>query len=273
MRRLLYPALLMIGVVVILPLAWMLSSSFKNISEIFSYPPELVPPVFRLDNYSYLWRGTSSANFPGWFWNSTLVAMCRLVSSLFFCSLAGFGFAKYSFRGRGFLFAVLLASMTIPFHVVLIPVYALMIHLGWTDTYQALIVPFVASAFGVFLMRQYMVGISGEFIDAARIDGASDFRIYWQIFLPLSKPALAALAIVTFRSSWGSYLWPMIILSSPEKFTIPMGILGLVGNVSEEQMWGAVMAASTLSVLPILALFILMQRQFVSGLTLGGVRK
>ncbi len=272
MRRLLHLALLVAGILVILPLLWMLSSSFKNISEIFSYPPRLIPPVFRLDNYSYLWRGTSSANFPRWFWNSTFIAICRLVLSLFFCSLAGFGFAKYDFRGRGFLFVVLLASMMIPFHVVLIPVYALMIHLGWTDTYYALVVPFVASAFGVFLMRQYMVGIPDEFMDAARIDGASDFGIYWRIFLPLSKPALAALAVVTFRSSWGSYLWPMIVLTSPKRFTIPMGILGLVGNVSEQQMWGATMAASTLAVLPVLAMFILMQKQFVSGLTLGGVK-
>ncbi len=272
MNRLMYLALIIIGVLMVLPLLWMLSASFKTTAEIFSYPPRLVPPVFRIDNYTNLFAGTSVSNFGRWFSNSVLVVIGRLIPSLFFCSLAGFGFAKYDFRGRGLLFSILLASMMIPFYTILIPVYALIVHLGWTDTYQALTIPFMASAFGVFLMRQYIVTIPDELLDAARIDGASEFGIYWRIVLPLCKPALAALAVIGFMGSWNSYFWPMLVLTDPNKFTIPMGVVGLTGSVGEEQKFGAVMAASSLAVLPILILFIAMQKQFISGITLGSIK-
>lgn len=274
MKRWMYIPMLAIGVLMVLPLLWMFSSSFKNTGEIFSYPPRLIPPVIRMDNYEKLWAGTSTSNFPQWFVNSVFVSACTIIPSLFFCSLAGFGFAKYEFRGRKLLFTILLASMMLPFYTVLVPVYTLMIHLGWTDTYYALIVPFVASAFGVFLMKQYMAGIPNELLDAARIDGASEFEIYWRIILPLSKPALAALTIMGFRGSWNSYLWPMLVLSDPQKFTVPMGVVSLASSPNEgEQLWGAIMASSALAVLPVLFLFILMQKQFISGMTVGSIKR
>lgn len=270
-RAFVYPALITIGILMILPLAWMFSSSFKTTAEIFEYPPRLVPRVLRLVNYAELFLTTG---YPRWFLNSTIITVCSLALSLFFCSLAGFAFAKYDFRLRGLLFAILLASMTIPFHVILIPLYVLMARLGWANTYNALIVPYAITAFGVFLMRQYMVSLPDELLDAARVDGASEFRIYWQIILPLARPALAVMAIVGTLGSWNAFLWPMIILSTPEKFTLPIGLSVLLGeHLFDEGQWGRVMAGSFLSVLPILVMFALMQKQFISGLTLGSVRK
>lgn len=162
----------------------------------------------------------------------------------------------------------------LPFQVQIIPLFVLMTKINWTNTYLALIIPFAADAFGTFLMRQYMVGaIPDELMDAARLDGASDFRIYATIALPLSRPALATLAVVTFMSSWNAFVWPLIVLHSAEKYTLPLGLANLVGTSGQgEQLWGFVMAGAVLATLPLLVAYVLGQRQFISGLTAGAVR-
>jgi ABC-type glycerol-3-phosphate transport system permease component len=211
-------------------------------------------------------------HFIRWYLNSAMITVSYMVLSLFFSSMGGFGFAKYDFRFRGPLFAILLGSMMIPFYVILIPLFVMMVRIQWVDTYQALVIPFSAGAFGIFLMRQYMVTLPTELMDAARIDGASEFRIFLQIFLPLSRPALATLAILNFMGSWNSFLWPLIILRSPEKFTLPLGMANLLGTWMGERLWGPVMAGAFLTALPILILFVLMQKQLIAGMTLGAIR-
>jgi len=268
-KVLVYLLLTCAGLLSIFPFLWMFSSSFKTTGEVFIYPPQLIPPVLRLSNYVELIGPLGLAR---WFLNSTYVSGVSVALVLFFSSLAGFAFAKYDFRFRRQLFAILLGSMMIPFHIVLIPLFVLMINIHWVNTYQALIIPWCAGAFGIFMMRQYMVTLPDELLDAARMDGAGDFRIYWQIILPLARPALATLAIMSFMSSWNSFLWPLIVLSDTQKFTLPLGINVLSYTFYGESAWGQVMAASFISVIPVVILFIAVQKNYIAGLTIGSVK-
>jgi ABC-type glycerol-3-phosphate transport system permease component len=271
---LLYLFLITWAVFSILPLLWCFSSSFKEMTEIFRYPPQFLPPRFDLSNYADL----IARPFVQWFLNSTAVAVVSVVLICFFCSLAGFAFAKYNFPGRNLLFSIVIGSTMIPFLLIMTPLYAEMITLKWGNTYLALIVPWLAPAFGIFLMRQYMTTVPSELLDSARIDGCTEFRIFAQIALPLAKPGLAALAIFQFLNSWNSYLWPLIILRDIERYTLPLGVATLRSEASNfgggviPTDWGVVMAGAFLSAFPLVVGFLFMQRQFISGITLGAVK-
>jgi ABC-type glycerol-3-phosphate transport system permease component len=205
-----------------------------------------------------------------YFYNSAVVALCHVTGELFFCSLAGFSFAKYSYPGRDLLFTLVLSTMMIPFFVVVIPVYIVVHSFGWLNTYWGLVVPGLASAFGIFLMRQWMLGIPTEMLDAARIDGSSELGTYWRIVLPLSGPALATLAILSFMGSWDSYVWPLLVVSKKALMTVP---LGLTMFQSEWQVfWNELMAASLIFMLPTFVVFLVFQRQFVQGVTMTGLK-
>ena len=206
-----------------------------------------------------------------YFINSVYIATASTLLTLFFCSLGGYAFAKYQFRGKTILFGILLASMMIPFQVLLVPLFGLMSDIGWLNSYNAIIIPFSVGAFGVFLMRQFIVTIPSELLDAARIDGCSEFGIYYRIVLPVIKPALGALTIYTFLSSWNGYLWPLIVLRDEGKYTLPIGLANLVGIYRQD--YGMLMAGTLLSLLPIIILFLAMQREFVQGITFGGVKE
>ncbi len=219
-------------------------------------------------NYRNLWNAVP---YNRYFINSVFIATASTLLTLFFCSLAGYGFAKYQFRGKTVLFSILLASMMVPFQVLLVPLFGLMYDIGWLNSYKAIIIPFAVGAFGVFLMRQFIVTIPSELLDAARIDGCSEFGIYYRIVLPIIKPALGALTIYSFLSSWNGYLWPLIILRDEAKYTLPIGLANLVGIYRQE--YGMLMAGTLLSLLPIVILFLAMQREFVQGITLGSVKE
>lgn len=219
-------------------------------------------------NYSKLWKAVP---FNRYFINSVFIATASTLLALFFCSLGGFAFAKYQFRGKTILFGILLASMMVPFQVLLVPLFGLMYDIGWLNSYNAIIFPFSVGAFGVFLMRQFIVTIPSELLDAARIDGCSEFGIYYRIVLPIIKPALGALTIYTFLSSWNGYLWPLIVLRDETKYTLPIGLANLIGIYRQD--YGMLMAGTLLSLLPIVILFLAMQREFVQGITLGSVKE
>ena len=219
-------------------------------------------------NYRNLWK---SVPYNQYFINSVFIATASTLLTLFFCSLAGYAFAKYQFRGKTILFGILLASMMIPFQVLLVPLFGLMYDIGWLNSYKAIIIPFSVGAFGVFLMRQFIVTIPSELLDAARIDGCSEFGIYYRIVLPIIKPALGALTIYSFLSSWNGYLWPLIVLRDEAKYTLPIGLANLIGIYRQD--YGMLMAGTLLSLLPIVVLFLAMQREFVQGITLGGVKE
>jgi multiple sugar transport system permease protein len=266
----LYLFLAALAVFAILPFLWSFSASFKNLTEIFHYPPQFFPTTLNLKNYINLFIGH---NFLGWFINSAALSVTNTVLSVFFCSLAGFAFAKYNFRFKNSLFILMLGSVMIPFQLIMTPLYAEMNALHWLNSYTALIIPWIAPAFGIFLMRQYMITIPSELIDSARIDGCPEFRIFWQIVLPLARPALGTLAIYEFMHSWNSFLWPLIVLRDSQFFTLPLGLATLLGLVGRRAVdYGMIMAGAFLSALPIILIFLFMQKQFISGLTLGSVK-
>lgn len=251
------------------PFIWMLMSSLKTQYEIYNFPPTLLPESVQWMNYVVVFRDQPFARFIG---NSMFVSLCVTFGVIMTSSLAGYSFARLRFPGRDRIFLLYLGTMMIPGAVLLIPSYALMIELGWRDSYYALIVPGLVSAWGTFLMRQFMLNIPKELEDAAYIDGASRLRIYWTVIMPVSKPVIATLAIFTFMGVWNELLWPVIILRTPEMFTLPMGLAKFQSRFPNQTPWHLVMAASTISVLPILILFIAGQKYYVQGIVTTGLK-
>lgn len=279
------------AILFVAPFGWLVSASFQPLSAIFDLPPHWIPQHPTLDNYAtFIGRGRANATGAGtqgawrWFANSAFVATATTVLNLFFDSLAAYVFAKRKFPGRDFIFILFLATMMVPGQVTLIPNYLVLKHIplfgdndilgygghGWLDSYYGLIVPGAVSAFGIFLLRQYMQSIPDELLDAARIDGASEFRIYWQVVLPLTGPALAAVGIFTFIYSWEDFLWPLIILSSNDKFTAPLGLALFV--VKNKTQWDVLFAGSVLATLPMVAVFTIFQRRFIQGISMSGLK-
>jgi ABC-type glycerol-3-phosphate transport system permease component len=255
-------------VVSALPLVWVFISSLKTVSDIFVSPPQLVPSPATLDNYTELF---DRVPFVRWFLNSVVTSAIATVLAVFFSALAGYAFAKFDFRGRRFLFDVMFSSLMIPFAVILVPLFILVTRMGWADSYAALVVPWVAPAFGIFLMRQFIVqGVPDELLDAARMDGASEIGIFLRIVLPIIRPALGALAVWNFLNSYNSFLWPLTTISSESLLTLPLGLAAMNGNYSRE--YGLVLAAALLAAVPTVLLFLALRRQLISGLTVGAVK-
>jgi multiple sugar transport system permease protein len=254
------------SVVMLVPFAWMLSTSLKEPGDVFLYPPQWIPDPVQWENYR---ETVTVMPFGRFYLNSIIQAVAVTALQLLTASLAAFAFARLRFRGRDALFLLYLATMMIPFPVTMIPNFIIMRYLNWIDTFRALILPPAFSAFSTFLLRQYFMSIPLEMDDAARVDGASSFRIWWQIILPLSGPALATLAIFTFLGQWNSFLWPLIVTNSEEMRTLPVGLAAFQGQYSVQ--WHLLMAGSVIAVLPVLVIYIAGQKWFVRGITLTGM--
>jgi multiple sugar transport system permease protein len=266
-KRLGLHALLLAGsVVMLLPFAWMLSTSLKEPGDVFVYPPQWLPQPVVWQNYL---ETISIMPFGRFYLNSTIQAVSVTVLQLLTASLAAFAFARLRFPGRDLLFLLYLATMMIPFPVTMIPNFIIVHFLHWIDTFQALILPPAFSAFSTFLLRQYFMSIPFELDDAARVDGASSFRIWWQIIMPLSGPALATLAIFTFLGQWNNFLWPLVGTNSEEMWTLPVGLASFQGQYSIQ--WHLLMAGSVIAILPILVIYLIGQKWFVRGITLTGM--
>lgn len=254
------------SVVMLVPFAWMLSTSLKQPGDVFIYPPQWIPQPVQWENYR---ETVSVMPFGRFYLNSIIQAVSVTVLQLLTASLAAFAFARLRFRGRDVLFLLYLATMMIPFPVTMIPNFVIMRYFNWIDTFRALILPPSFSAFSTFLLRQYFMSIPLEMDDAARVDGASSFRIWWQIILPLSGPALATLAIFTFLGQWNSFLWPLIVTNSEKMRTLPVGLATFQSQYSVQ--WHLLMAGSVIAVLPVLVIYIAGQKWFVRGITLTGM--
>jgi len=277
-----YAILTVGGLLFVAPFVYMVSSSFQPISEIFSYPPKWIPTNPTLENYTGFF--SSGHQIGRWVINSTITTGAITVAQLFFSSLMAYTFAKRKFPGRDFLFFLLLATMMFPAQVTVIPNYIILKVIplfggndlagvgghGWLDSYWGIIVPNLVSAFGIFLLRQYMKSIPDELLDAARIDGAGHFRIYWKVVLPLCRPALAALAIFTFQFWWAAFFWPLIVVSSPQLYTLPLGLA--LFQEQNRTVWNLIMAGSVVASLPLIVVFLLFQRQFVRGISVSGLK-
>ncbi len=265
---LMYGLLIAVSAFMILPFIWMVSTSLKPADEIFAIPPIIISPNSSLNAYVYL---QEQYNILGIVWNTFVVAFSATMLRLFFCALGGYGFAKFKFPGQGALFAFLLGTMVIPSVVTLVPVYIIMRDLKWIDTFWPLIIPGAANAFGIFFMRQYIMSVSNELMDAARIDGAGEFTIFWRIILPIIAPGLTSLGLIFFMGSWNDFLGPLIYLKSPEHFTLPLIIRSLVGPVGRT-VYDVQMATSVISLIPLLIIFLIFQRRFVEGITAGAIK-
>ncbi len=260
--------LLGVGFFFLLPLVWMISTSLKADRQIFVYPPEWIPNPVIWENYPAVF---DYAPFLIYFRNTFIIVISTLFGTLLSCSLVAYGFARLRGPGRDLLFILMLSTMMIPFMVWMIPLYIIFSRIGWVDTFFPLIVPsFFANPFYVFLLRQFFMTVPYELEDAARIDGCGFFGTYWRIILPLTKPALAAVAIFTFMGSWNDFLGPLIYLQSPDKFTLALGLR--VFQTVHGAKWGLLMAAATMVVVPVIILFFFAQKQFIQGVTLTGLK-
>jgi multiple sugar transport system permease protein len=279
-RMVRYITLIVLAIIFVAPFAYMVTSSFQPLDRMFRYPPQWFPTEPTLENYTGFFE--SGRPIGRWVFNSLFVVVSICTAQLFLNSLVAYTFAKRTFPGRDFLFFLGLSVMMLPTEVMLIPIYLILKSMpffggndmygvgghGWLDSYWGLIIPNISSAFGIFLLRQYMKSIPDQLIDAARVDGAGHFRIYWKIILPLSRPALAAMTIFTFQLYWGDLYGPLIIISSPELYTLPLGLALFV--VQNRTVWNLVMAGSVLATIPMIIIFFIMQRQFVRGIALQG---
>jgi len=282
------------AIVCVAPFAWLVSASFQPVGDIFSYPPQWIPENPTIEGYKLffgiaelenLGRAARSAQgVERWFINSAIVTGAITVLQLFFNSLAAYVFAKRRFPGRDAIFLLFLATMMVPPTVTLVPNYIILKHIplfggndiwglgghGMLDSYYGLILPGAVSAFGIFLLRQYMQSIPDELLDAARIDGASEFKIFWRIVLPLCRPALAAMAIFTFTYAWEDFFMPLVIISDPSLYTAPLGLALFV--TKNRTSWDMLMAGSVIATLPMLVAFLVFQRNFIRGISLSGLK-
>lgn len=265
----LYFLLFAVGVLVAMPFIYMISSSFKLKGEIFSFPLRLIPEYPTLLNYIRLVKG-DEIPFLRQFTNSLFVATTVTFFNLFVSSLVGWGFAKFEFAGKKILFIFVIATLMFPAQVALVPLFMLMRNFGWLDTYWAIIVPGAISAFGVFFMRQTMIGIPNDLLDAGRIDGSSEFGLYLRIGLPLAGAGLSILAVLSFLGAWNDFLWPLIVLRSMEKYTFPIGLASLYGLYKVE--YGMILAGAAIGTLPIMIMFILGRNSFIEGISAGALK-
>jgi multiple sugar transport system permease protein len=251
----------------VMPFLWMVLTSFKELGEIMRFPPTWWPEEFTFRNYI---DAFSAAPFGRFYANSLFVASAVTLGQVVTCSLAAYAFARMSFRGRDVLFYLFLGTMMVPMHVTMIPGFMIMHWFGWIDTYPALIVPGLASAFGTFLLRQFFMTIPRELEEAAFIDGCSRFGVLWRIIMPLSRPALATLAIFTFMAVFNDFIWALIVLNTEEMYTVQLGLAIFRDRYSTE--WGYLMAGSVVATLPILVVFFFAQKHFIQGITLSGLK-
>lgn len=266
---LLYVFLIIVSLYMILPFFWMLTTSLKPENEIFSSPPILISKNMSLAAYKTI---IVDGNILRVLLNTFVIASCATIARLFFCSLGGFGFAKYKFIGKGPLFSILVATLVIPFSVTLVPLFVIMVKLKWTDTFLPLIIPGAASAFGIFFMRQYISTINNELLDAARIDGAGEFTIFLRIILPIVAPGMTSLGLIFFMGAWNDFLWPLVILKKPDLFTLPIAINQMIQSMIGRPVYNQQMAAAVISIIPLLIIFLVFQRRFVEGITAGAIK-
>jgi multiple sugar transport system permease protein len=250
------------------PFVWMFLGSFRTTKELQEVPPSWLPESPTLDNYRRLF---DVLDFPTFFFNSAVVATAITLGNLVFCSMLGYALAKLRFPGKRGIFALVLGTLMVPGVVTFVPLFVLVSNLGMANSFPGLIFPFLAGPFGVFLMRQFILGLPDELIHAARVDGASEFRIFASIIMPLCKPVLATLGILTFLTSWNQFLWPLVVAQSEDKYTLPVALA--IYSIGERRIeYGLLMAGSVIVVVPVLLVFLALQRHFVRGIAMTGIK-
>jgi len=253
------------GLIMVTPLAFMFSTSLKTAGQV--YDLKLIPSAPTLANYIAI---LADGRFMRWFFNSMFVAVAVTLSNVFFDSLVGYTLAKFEFRGRYFIFLAILSTLMIPTEMLVIPWYLMSSKLGWLDSYWGIMFPGMMTAFGTFLMKQFFEGVPNDFLEAARVDGLNEFQIFWKVAMPLVTPALSALAIFTFLGNWTAFFWPLIVTTSRELYTLPVGLSSFA--VEQSIQWEMIMTGAAIATLPTLIVFIILQRYIVRGVMLAGLK-
>lgn len=267
LKTILYAVLILTAAITLAPLLWMLSASFMSRGEASSFPPPFIPQHFTLEHYFDLF---TRGNLARYLFNSAFLSVAVTFISLIINSMAGYAFAKYRFKGKDSIFKLLVASMVIPAQVTMLPLFLMLNKMGFINTYMGVIIPGMAGIFGIFLIRQFAISIPDSLIEAARIDGASDFRIYWSLILPLCKPILITLGIFTFMGTWNDFLWPLIVMTDDSMYTLPVALANL--SLEHVQDTELMMAGSVMTILPVLLLFIAVQKYYISGIMAGSLK-
>jgi ABC-type glycerol-3-phosphate transport system permease component len=265
---LVYGVLIVFSLVIFMPFAWGVLSSFKTKDELSAIPATILPKTFAWENYRHV---ISTGFFLRDNLNSFIITSVSTVLTILICSLAGYGLTKFKFKGQNIIFIVFLGTMMIPIQTTMIPVFILTSRLGMLNTYRGIILPMLANAYGIFLMRQFMLTIPDALIEASRIDGCREFRIFYKIAVPLAKPAIGTLSILTFLEGWNSFLWPLILLSKSEMSTVQVGLRRFQGEYSSQGNY--VMAAAVLAIIPVAVVFILFQRYIIEGISTSGLKE
>jgi multiple sugar transport system permease protein len=261
--------LLALGLILVAgPFLWMVLGSLKSQAELVQEPPTWLPESPTANNYTRLW---DRLDFPLFFWNSTLIAVAITIANLVFCSMAGYALAKLNFRGKNLFLLLVLGTLLVPGGVLLVPTFVLMSKLGLVDSLWAVILPAMAGPVGVFLMRQFIMQIPDDLLEAGRVDGASEFYLFWRVVMPLSAPALAALAILTFLPAWNALIWPLVVLTSQDNYTLPVA-LAIFSRGQYAADYGLLMAGSVILVIPVVAIFLLLQRHFTESVAMTGIK-
>ncbi|MFC9708177.1 carbohydrate ABC transporter permease [Paenibacillus sp. NPDC056933] len=262
-----YSMLSVAAVLWLLPVLWVVISALKTNSDLYSFPPKLWPQPVTFEHFKEAFR---KGNFGLYFMNSTIVTLSSTLLLLLINSMAGFALAKYRFRGSSIILIAFISTLMIPIEVIMIPIFKVLSALGLYNSLLAIIIPPAATPTGVFLMRQYLLTVPDELLEAARMDGAGEWKIYWSIILPIAKPILAVLAIFSFMWRWDDFVWPLIAISDPSKYTIQLALSNFIGEYNVD--WGSLLAMSVITMLPVLIVFMVFQRYFVSGMITSGMK-
>lgn len=262
-----YAALIIISLLFLFPVLWVVLSSFKNNTELYAWPPQIFPREFTLDNYA---AAFNKGNFGVYFLNSAIVTVSSTLLLLLINSMAGFALAKYRFKGATFILIGFISTLMIPLEVIMIPIFSIISMLGMYNSLLGIIIPPAATPTGVFLIRQYLLSVPDELLEAARMDGASEWKIYRSIILPIAKPILAVLTIFSFMWRWDDFLWPLIVISDPGKYTIQLALSNFIGEYNVD--WSSLLAMSVITMVPILIVFLIFQKQLVKGIVTTGMK-
>ncbi|GAB2717642.1 carbohydrate ABC transporter permease [Paenibacillus thermoaerophilus] len=262
-----YAILFAITLIWLFPVLWTVLSSFKTQDDLYRWPPALIPPTFSLEHFVAAFE---KGNFGTYFMNSTIVTITSTLLLLLINAMAGFALAKYRFKGDSILLIGFISTLMIPLEVIMIPIFKVISFLGLYNSLLGIIIPPAATPTGVFLIRQYLLSVPDELLEAARMDGAGEWKIFWRIILPIAKPIISVLAIFSFMWRWDDFLWPLIVINNPEKYTIQLALSNFIGEYNVD--WGSLLAMSTITMIPVLVVFLLFQRQFVQGIATSGMK-
>ncbi|WP_054023279.1 carbohydrate ABC transporter permease [Bacillus sp. FJAT-28004] len=268
LRSLVIYLLLALGVgIMLFPFLWMVATSFKLPQDVYNL--RLIPETITFDNYASIFK---KAPFAEWIKNTLIISLIATSTVLIFDTAAGYVLAKFSFAGKQLIFLLIISTLMVPTEMLIIPWYLIANDLGWSDTYWGVLFPGIITAFGIFLMRQFMDSIPSDLLDAARIDGLNEWRILLHIAIPLVKPAIITLIILTFIGNWNQFIWPLIVLQTEEKFTLPVGIVYFSSELKDTSNWILIMAGTTISIAPLIIIFLIFQKQIIRGIALSGMK-